>query len=139
MMSSLETHTGPLAGSASQIAWSMQEETHPNCIESGASYLSVVSFSVTLQLFSIMLSMRCGYQCACGTATIQNILSLSPNTRTASMAGIMMINPSFTCRCISPRMKMILSVHRSPLIWQSPGPALSRAVPYEPYILTKGY
>ena len=103
IMSNLETHTGTLAGSASHISRRMRGKLQPNYIDSGSASLSVVllTLSVPLQVFSDRLGMRRRRQYTCGTAAIQDSLSLSPNTLTTSLVGRMMPKLSCTCRCIS--------------------------------------
>ena len=105
---------GPLVVSASHIVYRMHGNSRPNCIDSGAISLSVVSLTLGLPLSCCdnRIRMIHGWRCAWGTAAMQDILSLSPNIRTASATGRRMLKRSFTLRCISPWMKpTIYRVH----------------------------
>ena len=53
--------------------------------------------------------MMCGQIYTWGTTTMQDNLSLSPDILTASAAGSSMLRPSYTLRCISPRMNPTIS------------------------------
>ena len=71
---------------------------YPNCIDSGAISLSVVSLTLDVPSsgFSDRLRIRRGQKCAWGTVAIQESLNLSPNIRTASDAGRKILKTSCT-------------------------------------------
>ena len=89
-------------------------ERSPKSINSWVISLSVVlsTLCVSLSFFSNIFRIRCGWQCAWGTAVMWHSLVLSPNIHIASTAGRRMLKPSYNLRCISPRMNpTIYRVH----------------------------
>ena len=109
--SRLYIRTGPWDGSASHTARRMQGKDLPNCSNSGAASLLVVSFTLVMCScgFSDRLRIRRGTQCACGTAVISESFSLSPNSFTASNTQRIMLKPSLILLCIYPRTNVVIS------------------------------
>ena len=104
--------TGPWYGSASQISLMMWGKACPNCIHSSATSLFVVLFKMGVPSlgFADRLSMRHVWWCSWGTASMQEILSFYPNTRTMSASGRRMLNTSRMHCPISPHMNDVVSV-----------------------------
>ena len=87
---------------------------HPNCIDSGALSLTVVSFTLDVPSSGCAdeFIMSRGRRCFWGTAAIRDNLRLSPNNLRVSAAGKRILNPSCTQWYNSPRMNAgILGVH----------------------------
>ena len=135
MTSSFETQTGTLAGSASQIAWRMRGNTCPNCTNSRTIYLLVVPLTLGVPLSGCAGRFRIkrGWQYNWGTSVMREILSLSPNSSTASSAGRRILKSSCDLRCIYPQMNPTISgVHVDawvPLVIAFFKSSLDQAVP----------
>ena len=83
----------------------------PNCIDSGATFLSVVLLK--LGVFSSgcagRLSMMRSLQCSWWNAVMWDSFSFFPNNLTASAYDIRMLNSYCTHCCISPWMNSAIS------------------------------
>ena len=103
---SFETWIGPLEGYIYQISWRICVNAHPDCINSGTIYLSVVSLTlgVLLSYFYNRFKIRRVQKCAWGTTAMWERLSISLNIRTKSTTGRRMLKPYCTLCCIYPLM-----------------------------------
>ena len=113
--SSFETRMGPLAVSASHIAWRMHGYYCPPFIDSGATSLPVllVTLGVTSSGFFNRLRMRRSRRCAWGTAMVQESLNFSPDIRTVYAAERGILEPSCTLGYISLRTNIVISEENS--------------------------
>ena len=111
VMSIFETQTGPSSGYASQITWRMRRNAIPNCIDSGAISLSVVSLKLGVSLSggADKFRIRRGRRWACGTATMWESFNFSLNNHKVSSADRGMLNPSCIRRHSSPQIKLTMS------------------------------
>ena len=110
VMSSFENPMGPAERSAYQIACRMQGKASPNCIKSGAKYLSLVTLTLVVPSlgFSNRLKMRRGWRCAWGTAAMRESLGFILKICTASAAGRRIMNPSCTFLFTPLRMNTVI-------------------------------
>ena len=99
-----ETQKGPSTGSASQIALRMRGNARPNCIDSWviSLYIVLLTLGISISGCANRFRMKRSWHCAWGTATMREILSISPDICTASSARRRRIKLSFTLPCISP-------------------------------------